>query len=325
MIYNNTAKLTVFLFIGIFVLTQISFSQETAGGNSIFVQSRCANCHTIGRGRFVGPDLIKVGDRYSRGEIVNWAVNSQLVYTEKGKMPVNDGYPPMPPMNIDKDIAEKIADYLINYKVKPGLSAKGTIKGQIINKTQNMKAKDVDVLLTSYLGDKKIESKFEFTDKNGLFSFTGLDWDKSYEITVIYNKAEYVSNKMVFPPNQDLIHLELPVFDTTDSDEKLYINNLHTIVYNSPKENYANITNIYELINSGDRIFIGTAFDGKEKGVLAKTVSFSIPNKAVNINFLNGVNANDIIEDDGKLYDSSAFHPGVKRVVLSYDFPLNKS
>ena len=71
-----------------------AYSQDM-GGKDLFLQSRCANCHTIGRGKFVGPDLYKVGERYSREDIIKWMVNSQQIYSATGKMPMNEGYPPM--------------------------------------------------------------------------------------------------------------------------------------------------------------------------------------------------------------------------------------
>ena len=32
----------------------------------LFIEKRCITCHVIGRGRFVGPDLYNVFDKYSK-------------------------------------------------------------------------------------------------------------------------------------------------------------------------------------------------------------------------------------------------------------------
>ena len=69
-------------------------------GESVFIQGKCARCHTLGRGRFVGPDLLGVGDRYSRDDLIRWARDPESIYAERKKKPINEGYPPMPPMNL---------------------------------------------------------------------------------------------------------------------------------------------------------------------------------------------------------------------------------
>ena len=51
--------LVVFIF-QLFLITKTN-SQEV-GGKELFLLNRCANCHTIGRGKFVGPDLSKVAE-----------------------------------------------------------------------------------------------------------------------------------------------------------------------------------------------------------------------------------------------------------------------
>ncbi|KAB2832619.1 MAG: cytochrome c, partial [Candidatus Dadabacteria bacterium] len=89
-----------------YLLTQIfftgsylSYAQGTQGqenphdmktiGRDQFIENRCVRCHTIGRGRFVGPDLSGVGDKYTREDLIKWIENPQQVYQATGKMPVN--------------------------------------------------------------------------------------------------------------------------------------------------------------------------------------------------------------------------------------------
>ncbi len=78
---------------------QVKDSIPTSG-KELFIQYRCVRCHTIGRGRFVGPDLEGVNKKYSKNEIQKWLENPQEIYKSKGKMPLNEGYPPMPPLNV---------------------------------------------------------------------------------------------------------------------------------------------------------------------------------------------------------------------------------
>lgn len=308
----------ILLFIPVSVYSQ----QSQTSGEDLFVEKRCARCHTIGRGKFVGPDLYNVKEKYSPDEIIKWAMNPQLIYGEKGKVPLNEGYPPMPPMNLSKGEAEKVSDYLINFKLRDGLSEKGTIKGKIVNETTGQNAKDVEIVLRSYLGDVEQNETFKKVDDNGKFDFSELDWNRSYELTVLYQQAQYTSNKMVFTPNEDTIDLKLPVFDSTESDEKIIVNNLHVIIYPGSEEDLVSVTNIYEFLNSENKIFVGSkiADDNSQR----KTLSFEIPEIAKNVDFLNGLNPENVIKSGENYFDTTAFNPGFKNVVISYELPLQK-
>jgi len=66
-------------------------STVSLSGEELFIQNRCVRCHTIGRGRFVGPDLAGVNEKYSKGQIVKWIENPQQIYQSSGKMPFNEG------------------------------------------------------------------------------------------------------------------------------------------------------------------------------------------------------------------------------------------
>ncbi|MGH7886108.1 MAG: c-type cytochrome [Thermodesulfobacteriota bacterium] len=303
----------VFLFVPINAYSQNSQSS----GAELFIEKRCVQCHTIGSGRFVGPDLLNVEQRYNFEDIIKWAINPQLIYSEKGKVPLNEGYPPMPPMNLIQNEAEKVADYLINFKLKDGLAEKGTIKGTILNETTGQNASDVEIVLRSYLGDIEQDEKFKKADENGAFNYSNLDWNRSYELTVLYQQAQYTSNKMVFAPNQDTIDLQLPVFDSTESDKNISINNLHTIIYPSSDKRLVNVTNIYEFLNSEKKIYVGSTVQDDNSS--RKTLVFTVPEGAKNVNFLSGINPENVVRSGSQYFDTAAVNPGSQNVVLSYD------
>lgn len=317
-------KIIILLLVQLFVALSVnSYSQqENLSGESLFLEKRCVRCHTMGRGRFVGPDLYKISDKYKRDEIIKWAKNPQLIYQQEGKVPVNEGYPPMPPANLSQQDAEKVADYLIGFKLKPELRDMGLIRGKVTNETSGKNAEDVEIVLRSYLGDVQQSEKFEKVNEDSEFSFGGLDWNRSYELTVLYDKAQYTSSKMVFAPNQDTIDLELPVFESTDSDESIIINNLHVIIYPAPDKKLVNITFIYEFFNSGRTIYVGTTSQINEDQ--RKTLVFNIPKEAKDLNFLSGLDPQNVVSEGEKYFDTSAINPGIKNVVYSYNYPLNK-
>ena len=100
---------SVFIFLFLLIFQQISVSaQVPSSGEEIFTQGKCVRCHTLGRGRFVGPDLLGVGERYSRDDLIKWAQDPENIYAERKKKPINDGYPPMPPMNLSGTDARSV-------------------------------------------------------------------------------------------------------------------------------------------------------------------------------------------------------------------------
>ncbi len=312
-------SVSIFLFSSL-ILQQISVSaQAQSSGEEIFVQGKCIRCHTLGRGRFVGPDLLGVGDRYSRDDLIRWARDPESIYAEKKKKPVNDGYPPMPPMNLSESDAQKIADYLLDYKPPTDLGESGMIKGRVRNITTGKPEAGQNVVLISYMGDRPQEKHFTESDSLGSFSFSSLRWNRSYEIMLFHNGVQYVSGKMVFLPGEDRITLDLPVYDTTTSDEDVSLQSLNLIVYPDDRGSNVNVTSLYVFENSGD-----TVFTGGPEGSDAATLVFSVPEEAVDVTFSDGVNTEAIERQGEKLYSKLPFLPGMKRIALGYSIPLSQ-
>ena len=308
---------SVFMF---FFSQHVSVSaQAPSSGEELFMQGRCVRCHTIGRGRFVGPDLLGVGERYSRDDLIRWARDPESIYAEKKKKPVNEGYPPMPPMNLSEEDARKVADYLLGYALPPGLSEDGTITGHVRNITTRKPQGGQDVVLISYMGDRKEERHFARSDSLGAFSFSSLRWDRSYEVMLFHRGVQYVSGKMVFLPGEDRITLDLPVYDTTSSDENISLRSLNLIIYPDNGGGSVNVTSLYVFENSGE-----TVFTGEQAGPDTKTLVFSVPKEAANVTFSDGVNPEAVERKGEKLYNKLPFLPGMKRVALGYSLPLSQ-
>ncbi len=302
------------------IFQQISVSaQVPPSGEEIFMQGKCVRCHTLGRGRFVGPDLLGVGERYSRDDLIRWAQNPESIYSERKKKPINDGYPPMPPMNLSKSDARRVADYLLGYTLPSGLSESGMMTGQVRNITTEKPEAGQDVVLISYMGDRQEKRYFAKSDSLGKFSFSSLGWDRSYEIMLFRQGVQYVSGKMVFLPGEDKITVDLPVYDATNSDENISLPSLNVIIYPDDDDASVNVTSLYVFENSGD-----TVFTGKQTDSDTTTLVFSIPEKAENIAFSDGLNPEAVERKGEKLYNKLPLLPGMKRVALGYSLALSQ-
>lgn len=286
-------------------------------GKELFIENRCVRCHTIGRGRFVGPDLEGVGDRYTREELIKWIENPQAVYQATGKMPVNDGYPPMPPMDIHPMAAQAIADYLLAAKVRPDTGKGGIITGKVLDKTNDRAVPGVKITLTSYMGDKETGRAEAATSKNGAFAFARLPWDRSYMVTVEYEGAEYSTDKMVFNPDEETKTLDLPVYEPTDNGANISIAEGHMIV--QAVEGGLSIADLSSFENKGDRMYVGSGnlADGRKE-----TLRFSVPSDADNLNFIHGLSPESVVRTEAGFSDTASVMPGPKRVVFAYTVPL---
>ena len=295
----------------------VETSQGINTGRELFIKNRCVNCHTIGRGRFVGPDLSGVGSRYSRDEIEQWITNPQLIYRSKGKMPLNDGYPPMPPLEISGDDAEMISDYLLSYKAQTSVDTTGgIIKGEVINNNKKLGEAGVQLVLKAFMGDRETDERSAKSNEKGEFEFLNLPWDRGYTISLNYKGAEYVTDKMVFSPDEDEKVLEFPVYETTESDTDITIEEGHMIIQVS--DGSISVADITVLNNKGEVIFIG---ENDVEGGRKETLSFSLPNGATDVSFIHGLSQDMLVRTREGFSDTQGVWPGTKRVVYTYTLP----
>jgi len=290
----------------------------TLSGEELFIQNRCVRCHTIGRGRFVGPDLAGVEGKYPKEQIAKWIENPQKIYQASGKMPFNEGYPPMPPMNVPPVQAKAIAEYLVSYNPPKDGAASGGISGQVLNKTTGGPAAEVELILTSYMGDKPTDEKTIKSDEQGNFSFKALNWDRSYAITVDFKGAQYSTDKMVFYPNEDTKILDLPIYEPTVDEDNIKIIESQMIVQSA--EGALSVADLALYSNTGDKIYVG----GKElEDGRKESLRVSMPKGAQNVNFIHGITPEDVVNTEYGFADTASILPGQKRVVYAYNLPLN--
>jgi cytochrome c551/c552 len=315
----NTLILLI-LFIAFFAQSSESRAQgeaPQASGEELFIQYRCVRCHTIGRGKFVGPDLKGVGDRYARTEVLRWIENPQLIYSSSGKMPINPGFPPMPPMQVPPQAAQSIADYILSAKPGSDASSGGTVAGKVVNGSDEAARSGVEVTITPFMGDVAGTGQTIASDAEGAFSFDELPWDRSYAISVNYKGAEYTTDKMVFNPGEDRKTLNLPVYEPSLSDENIRIEEAHLIV--QVLDGDVTVADLNVFNNTGDTIYIG----GKELSEGRKeSLRYSLPEGAFNLNFIHGLDTESVVTTEGGFSDTTSILPGPKRAVFSYNVPL---
>ncbi len=310
------AKAILFLSAVLWVFgTETVFADSHSEGETLFVERGCVRCHTVGRGRFAGPDLKGVFGKYSREGVVLWITDPSAVYKAGGKVPVNEGYPPMPQTRVGTGEAEKIADYLLSLQDIPDESQEGgAIGGKVVNRTRGEPAGGIEVALGSFLGDRQISSRSEETGSEGEFRFEGVEWTAAHKISIVSGGVFYETDKMVFKPGQREIDISLPIYETGSDDGAIAVELSHIIV--EPSEGGVSVVEFVEFANRGDTVVVS----GGEGGESA-TLRFGVPKEAEDLRFIHGLDASGIFKQDGG-FSSRPVLPGLKRAVLSYRIPF---
>ena len=262
-----------------------------------------------------------VDRRYSPQDIVRWIKDPQEIYGNEGKMPVNEGYPPMPPpQDIHPMEAKAIAEYLMGVKVGDASPEGGVITGKVLNKTSGVPVAGANVSLKAFMGDNETGAEETETSSDGTFRFGKLAWDRSYSLSLAFDGAEYSTDKMVFAPGEDVKTLDLPVYEPTMDDPGITVSEEHTIFEIS--EDGLNVGDIVIFNNPGDRIFVGSADlgDGRKE-----SLKFDLPAEALNVTFMHGIDPESVVTTETGFSDTESVMPGEKRVIFAYSMPKSST
>ena len=305
----------VFLFLPFF---SESKDDDILSLEQLYIQKKCITCHVVGRGRFVGPDLYNVFDKYTESEIAQWIKNPQEIYKKKNKMPINDGYPPMPYMNVNNDEAKKLIKYIKLTRKSVKKSTKVSIKGNILNFTRNEPLNNQKVELESVMADK-VTSKDEIVTNQGEFIFKKLLGNIAYRIKIFYDGIEYSTDKFYFLPRENEKNVELTVYESTQDKKNISIKSSHFIISYDEDANSIVFAEIINIENKSRSIFVGQN-DFSEK--VRKINSYPLFPKITNLGFPHRSRDTFIISEDS-VTDTLPMPPGNRRVVFTYVKNLN--
>jgi len=291
---------------------------EMSSLESLFVEKRCVTCHVVGRGRFVGPDLYDVVGKYSDQEILQWIQNPQAIYKEYSKMPINDGYPPMPYLGINESDAKELLVYIKKTKsiVNKGTKVRiyGTVKNFSIDKFINAQ----EVQLELVMADKVKRIKKVLT-KNGKFNFDKLIGNIAYRIKIFYDGIEYSTDKFYFLPRENNKVVDLIVYDSTQNIANISVNSAHLIINYEEDSSSIIIAEIINVENQSKSIFVGpNSFSEKVR----KINSYSLFSGISNLGFPH-IGEDTFIISDTKVTDTLPMPPGNRRIVFTYGKELN--
>ena len=193
----------------------------------------------------------------------------------------------------------------------------GVIDGQVVNGTDGGgSVADLDLVLTVYQEGAEVDTIEGGTDAEGKFQFDGLptETDYDYMVSLWFQEAEYSNDSIIFGGGNTTVSTEIIVYDSTTSDEAIFVGMTHTVIY---VENGGLLVEEYYLfVNEANTTYIGS----KESSPGGKnaTLSFSLPEGASNVHLIWGIMDCCYVETEEGFVDTMPILPGTWEGAFSY-------
>ncbi|MDM8527246.1 carboxypeptidase-like regulatory domain-containing protein [Anaerolineales bacterium HSG24] len=180
----------------------------------------------------------------------------------------------------------------------------GILTGQLINRTTDQPLPNMEVKLHLLQDNARLDAHTTQTDADGNYSFSDLPTSPSIKYTVeaIHNKIFYLSKDTAsFTPEENLLMLDIEVYDTTATDPGINITQIHYLISLLPTD--IRVDQIMVIGNSGLKTYIGQ--DGK-------TFLFALPDEAKDVMFQNDATDERFVLTDGVYADTMPIPPGME-------------
>jgi len=195
--------------------------------------------------------------------------------------------------------------------------AKGLIRGTITNKTlAGSEVKNQEIILHVSKDDSETEELSTQTNSSGGFEFKNLatEGEYSYYLSLNYQGGEYLSHTVSFDGEESPIILNLTVYDSTRSEEKIKVDIDHIIIEKAEKGSLL-VSEALVFNNSGDKTYIGEKSDLSGKN---EALKISLPAGFHDLEYVQGLMACCVRETKEGIVDIMDLKPGLKTVTIRY-------
>lgn len=197
-------------------------------------------------------------------------------------------------------------------------SDNGIIEGVLINGTSDgSSVGGQEVTLNTSLNDVETATVTATADEDGNFVFGGLSTGVKYTYQVVINfqDADYSSDWLGFDEGETTRYVEVTVYDSTTSDEAIYVEMAHTVI--NVGEGELGVREVIFFVNEGDRTYIGAdevGADGKRE-----TLRFSLPEGASGLQLGGALMECCVKDSNGGFVDTMSVLPGTSAAAYSYE------
>ncbi len=201
--------------------------------------------------------------------------------------------------------------------VENGDSPGGTIEGTIINETDGgSSVENQEVTLHVGRDDSEMESVTVKSDSSGNFEFSNLRTETGYGyyLSLNYQGGEYTSDIVSFEENQNLLTVDLVVYDATTSDKKIKITINHVMIERAEKGTLL-VSETLVFHNDNNKTYIGEKRDPSGEH---ETLRIALPRGFYDLEHVEGLMECCVSQTKDGIVDTMDFKPGPKKVVLQY-------
>ncbi len=200
-------------------------------------------------------------------------------------------------------------------------SEQGVIEGQVVNETEGGgSVAGLYVALVAQVEGEVREVQTGQTDDEGKFRFTDISVTQSYLVRVCYMQVDYYY-PVNFSTGETEKSIEVPVSDTTTSDQSIRVYLLHVILH--AEDGYFSVTEVMWLLNEGDKTYVGS--DETNFGGVQGTLVFTLPEGATDFGVPEESVGDYFIVDDNTVTNTLVFPPGENEVIFSYNLDVPSS
>ena len=201
----------------------------------------------------------------------------------------------------------------------------GRISGQLQDGTKrSAPVVGQSVTLQMAQGQTASDLKTVTTDAHGMFSFSGLNTDKtiSYAVYTLYQKAQYFSGLISLSDKSEQ-QVNLVVYDATTSVSNIAIVQANVLIDKADAQHgLLNITESFVFENLGLTTYVGSL---QANGQKPNALRFSLPAGARQLSLKAGFDGYNVVQVDPGFASDAAVPPGQSQFAFSFQVPYSAS
>lgn len=201
----------------------------------------------------------------------------------------------------------------------------GRIYGQLLDGTKrNAPVVGQSITLQMAQGDNARDLTSVATDAHGMFSFSGMDTDKTinYALYTLYQGAQYYTD-LIDLSTKPVQQINLIVYDATTSIANIAIVQANVLIDKADAQNgLVTISENFFFENLGLTTYVGTL---QANGSKPNALRFSLPNNARSLSLRAGFDGYQVIQVDPGFASNAALPPGTSQFAFSFQVPYTTS
>jgi hypothetical protein len=205
------------------------------------------------------------------------------------------------------------------------LTNAGRISGQLRDGTKrNAPVVGQSVTLQMAQGQTASDLKTVTTDAHGMFSFSGLNTDKtiSYAIYTLYQKAQYFTGLISLSDKSEQ-QINLLVYEATNSVSNIAIVQANVLIDKADAQHgLLNITESFVFENLRLTTYVGSL---QANGQKPNALRFSLPSGARQLSLKVGFDGYNVVQVDPGFASDAAIPPGQSQFAFSFHVPYSAS